>query len=330
MIINEPKKRLTDEAIKNIPEPTKDKIKSIIENATVLLSGDGFTGSGVLLYSQGNTYYVLTAAHNILISAKGRNIVPSLDVAKLINNKDNTEKLFSNFKERCCVKFNVGDSRIMTETEFVNPKIISARLVDKWDTDLCLLKFDSGEFRKPQRTLWGELTQDGLKEKLNKQNEFLSVLNDKVYEKKDKNPKYVFIQAGYGMLVRGSAENYIGTLNNLKYRVVDFIRNSQTEKFDIGPYGVKIDDSTCLYNNVLLFASDKDDTSMPGDSGGPVYGVELYNDDPKPLIYLVGITLGSDFYKDGEVKIKDDTQEPDGYKNNAATSTQPFFDKFVY
>ncbi|GAB7217254.1 hypothetical protein OS42_38670 [Dickeya oryzae] len=178
--------------------------------------------------------------------------------------------------------------------------------------------------------MWGELNKEELEGKLEKQSEFLMALSTKVYEKIKEKPKYVFIQAGYGMPNRGNAGMYTGTLNNINYRVVSFIQNGDAKKFDIGPHDVKIDDSTCLYKDVFLFASDKDNTSMPGDSGGPIYGVELCNENPDPLIYLVGITLGSDFYKDDEVKVKDDSQEPDGYKNNAATSipTQPFLDKF--
>ncbi|AUQ24862.1 hypothetical protein HJ580_07070 [Dickeya zeae] len=326
MIISEIKKKQTSDAIASIPEPAKSKIKNIIENATVLLTGGGFTGSGVLLYSVGDKYYVLTAAHNILINAKGKKVVKSLNLDDLIESQDDTSKLILDFKGSCSISFNAVNNTKSSK------KISDAILVADWCTDLCLLSFHCEPLEKPCCTLWGELNKTELEEKLNTQSEFLRELNTNVRETKKGKSKYVFIQAGYGMPDRKNAGMYTGTLNDINYRVVSFIQNGDGKSFDIGPHDVEIDDSTCLYKDVFLFASDKDDTSMPGDSGGPIYGVELCNKNPDPLIYLVGITLGSDFYKKGEVKVKDDSQEPDGYKNNAATSTsiptQPFLDKF--
>ncbi|MEQ4513027.1 MAG: hypothetical protein ABN480_20785 [Dickeya sp.] len=327
MIISEIKKKQTSDAIASIPEPAKSKIKNIIENATVLLTGGGFTGSGVLLCSVGDKYYLLTAAHNVLINAKGKKVVKSLKIDDLINNKIDTGKLILDFEDSCCISFYTVD-----KTKSSKQKISKASLVGNWDTDLCLLSFHCEPLEKPCCTLWGELNKAELEEKLEKQSEFLRELNTNVRETIKGKSKYVFIQAGYGMPDGKNAGMYTGTLNNINYRVVSFIKKAGGKDFDIGPYDVKIDDSTCLYKDVFLFVSDNDDTSMPGDSGGPIYGVELCNNNPDPLIYLVGITLGSDFYKDDEVKVKGDSQEPDGYKNNAATSTsiptQPFLDKF--
>ncbi len=326
MIISEIEKEQTSKVMASIPGAANGKIKNIIEKATVLLTGGGFTGSGVLLCSVGDKYYVLTAAHNILINAKGRNVVNSLNLDDLIKSKDDTSKLISDFKGSCRISFNaVNDTK-------PSKKISDAILVADWCTDLCLLIFHCKPLEKPCCTLWGELNKTELEGKLEKQSEFLMALSAKVYEEIKGKPKYVFIQAGYGMPKRENAGMYTGTLNNINYRVVSFIKKAGGNGFDIVPHKVKIDDSECKYEGVFLFASDEHNTSMPGDSGGPIYGVELYNENPDPLIYLVGITLGSDFYKDGEVKVKDDSQEPDGYKNNAATSTsiptQPFLDKF--
>jgi|GEM_PF-3646234 len=314
-----------------------------IECATVLLRCGNFTGSGVLIirdYEQ-STGMVLTAAHNLLIAAKGVNGIntkPNTWQANDIAN--NTKAVIDHFKANGKVHFLAADHTHATNSDNPltnknqlptdptpvdgNAAISKIKLVSKsgnvggWDTDLCTITFKFDKTNRPRSALLGSGSPEQYKSDCKAQAEFIDQLplNANTQTKVNNLKKYQFIQAGYGWPSADAGALYTGTLRNLKHRCVEFTSSDAT------PVNVEGEDAIDEYKNVFLLTSAANNTSLPGDSGGPVYGVELGS--PYSPLYLVGINLGADFFEEGQ-KPPGADDEPDGTYNNAATSAEAFF-----
>ncbi|MFM2481960.1 hypothetical protein [Celerinatantimonas sp. YJH-8] len=337
---------LTSNITKNLANGMLDKMKL----STVLLKHGGFSGSGIILYGDvaSRQAMVLTAAHNVLLAAKGSADFPGYPINW--QNSDilkHSQTLLNYFKTNVKIHYRaLDDTQAQNEAEkqlqslkmkgitknqtFSEPKakngvanMVAANLINTgdWTTDLCLLRFSYAENEVPRASLLGPRDRTHLQSLLQNQMNFISEL--KKYATSTKRVSglrdYQFFQFGYGKPSTDTGDDYTATLDNLKYRVIE---PEGTDHYR----AIVCEDGEMVkeYQDVLLFQSDTQNTSLPGDSGGPVFAFQQATTAPE--IFLLGVNLGSDFFKPHQAP-SDSQSAPTGKYNNAITSAYAAFER---
>ncbi|PSW06181.1 hypothetical protein [Photobacterium lipolyticum] len=210
-------------------------------------------------------------------------------------------------------------NRVLEEPTSVQgcANIETVRLVADWNTDLCVIRFAYDDTQIPRASLLVANNKSELRSLFDEQCHFLTNLNQYANTKAPVRglKKYQFIQAGFGRQTKLDGGLFEGSLNKLQYRVIDF------KEGNTGPFIMS--DDNVDYQDIFVCQSDEDNTSLPGDFGGPVFAVEIGSS--SPMLYLVGITLGSEFFEKDKAPEDADTV-PIGHYNNVATSTNSFFE----
>jgi hypothetical protein len=125
--------------------------------------------------------------------------------------------------------------------------------------------------------------------------------------------KVVLVQFGFGAARKREAPK--GTLQQRKVT----LRSPTPDTF----YSRTVDENV----DVLLLNSRPADTTLPGDSGGPLFAVPTQRDRDK-YITLLAVTLGADSCKTKEEDIKAHAND-DGHLNNAVTSLKRAYQELL-
>ncbi|MUG95140.1 hypothetical protein F7734_23365 [Scytonema sp. UIC 10036] len=317
--------KLNDDLKNKIISNLNDAVKNTIENASVLLRGDVFTGSGVILFKnpEKKKFYVLTAKHNLLVA--GKQVHQKIGTPATWNpqvNEQNTLTLIEYFKSQIEIFYkgaNLNSKAPDKEAQPVNAqkKIEAIKLIGDWDYDICQLEITYTDETAPRGALFGSNDSIQLKESVKEQQNFILTLPNYINSKERVNGigKYQFLQTGYGVpSSTTNRDNYVGTLNDFKIKAVEFNAYQTRNVYD---------ETVAQYKDVFNLKSNQNCTTLPGDSGGPLFGVVLGEE--KFFLYLLGLTLGSDYFvnkQDEPATLKDD---PDGKYNNGATSLSEYY-----
>ncbi|MCY1041915.1 hypothetical protein OV208_11375 [Corallococcus sp. bb12-1] len=116
--------------------------------------------------------------------------------------------------------------------------------------------------------------------------------------------RYHLLQVGYGRTVANNAN----TAGNLQTRHMNMCTPWSTIETSIDQSFPDEDEEEPGFKSLLILRASNAESTLPGDSGGPLFLLNTWNSD----IHLLGTTLGSNFYED-RVDNGDDTH------NNATT-----------
>jgi hypothetical protein len=325
VITDKANENLKDKIFKNV----SDSVRSVVEHASVLLTGSGFTGSGVILAKDPvkQKFYVLTAKHNLLKAAQKAHSGIVNPGAWQAQAKDaNTATLVTYFKTKVQVQYRgVNLEQLDTDKNPtpVNPAraIAEIKMMDDWGYDVCQLEVDYTKATTPRALVLGFGPNEGEKFKglVKEQSQFLTTLPALLSSKNqvDGIRKYQFLQVGYGVPDRKIAPpDFTGTIDKYKIKATEFTTHATRTVYD---------SSVGTYTDTFQLNSDENNTTYVGDSGGPLFGVELGA--TGATVYLLGVTLGSDYFLRQSDEPTTLAEDPDGKYNNAATSLSAYYDK---
>lgn len=317
MILDQLNEELKNKIISNL----NDSVKSAIENSTVLLRSATFTGSGVIFFkdTEKKKFYVLTAKHNLLVAAKGAHAkIVSPATWDVKEKEKNSTTLKDYFKANVGVIYK-GANMTKKEPELVNVEreITDIKLIDDWSYDVCQLEITYTNETTPRGSLLGPQDIKQLKELVKGQQDFILDLAKYVKSKDQISgiTKYQFLQTGYGVpSLTTNKDQYLGKLENYKIKAVEFDSFQPRDVYE---------ESVSKYQDVFTLKSNQNCTTLPGDSGGPVFGVVLGEE--KFALYLVGLTLGSDYFLRQQDEPATLQTDPDGKYNNGSTSLSKYY-----
>jgi hypothetical protein len=266
----------------------------LMKNATVKLSGKGFTGSGVILTKdpkKGNLY-ILTAKHNLTVLDKNLSKLGDPGTWAKGDFAKNANLLREQFRKEIKVHIRTGEGA-KTESRPIASVAFFEGGAD-FQYDVCLLHVSAavGE---------GIVTYSGVDGGLKTALEL---------KKTSKDLKWV--QMGYGAVQPGAEATGV-----LQWRAVELKDATPSDYFDTGVGTNK---------GVLLLKSSAAETSLPGDSGGPLFAVAKGNQ-----VHVLGVTLGADAFKtknaeDTEKAKFEDDDIPDGTYNNTVTAVDSAYE----
>jgi hypothetical protein len=258
-----------------------------LQNTSVMLSGTtpkgkGFTGSGVILYSDTDTAYVVTAKHNLYVFNDQTDPPATWDPT-----------VVTKFQQ--AIKINYDGPMAFGKAPGRSASISQVVTVDipspgTWTYDVMILKSADSDlmgFAKVNNLY--PLDQADLN----------VVLNQQTYLQRNNTQNY-FIQTGFGF-VRDTASNAAKTklpLNptgstnqnqTLQYRVTQPLAeqtNTVYNQFSTNK------SQYYQFQNAFQVQADANNSTAPGDSGGPLF--LLTGAGGSWALYLIGVTSGSD------------------------------------
>lgn len=309
---------LGSEATQQMNNCSKDlaELLTKIKSLTVRLSGPAgsqFTGSGIVFAGKSNKTYILTATHNIGMAL---GMIKTEDLINHNKKLKTSNDSLDDFSARVaiCADGHNCDVRI-TKAICLKPP--------SGQSDLCMLvtndlglkehiskilgcQYSPKRANKSDPKLWTEFW-DVLPD--NEMYRFEPKKN-KVNAGKKEYLKYKYgscslLQAGFG---RTSAPPK--NKEEEKKMFDDASTQIQVRHLSLGASQGIIDSTAEEYVNVLTVISDNDCTTRNGDSGGPMF---LHTKDKQD--FLVGVTLGSNYFETSNEDKGDDYQ----IVNNAVT-----------
>jgi len=323
MITDQANEALTGQLLRNLSQSAK----SIVELSPVLLKSTGstgFTGTGVIAYknTEKGTFYVLTAKHNLLKAAKKAHDAIVRPAQWKPEDKDgNTATLVDYFRTNVRVEYRGADMTKETpETCSPSGAITAIKLMEDWTYDVCLLEVSYTPQVTPRVAVFGPSDREQLKDIAAAQRLFIDQLAIAINSRDqvDGLRKYQFLQVGFGVQDRAVKGDFIGSLDKCKTKA--------SELQDAGAVRKVYDSDVGQYQDTFRLTSTENCTTYVGDSGGPLFCVELGA--TTAGIYLAGVTLGSDYFVRQEDEPPSLEEDPDGKYNNAATSLGQYYDRF--
>jgi len=275
---------------------------------TVRLTSNVFNGTGAILaanISQGRGYmFVVTAAHNLRVNVDGLSGSSARSFwggDKEAWNADvlgrYREDMAEAFKEGITLHYAAADMSKQTPTAVNATTTLAKVLAPSFTYDVAVLYARFDETKRPRVAAydsWGEL-QGAV--------DLLTTLQ----QQGGHDYNWRLLQAGYGQT---SKEN-VDSGGNLAFKF------SKLKGQDGGRPKAFYDETAGTNEDVLVLESTAEWTTLPGDSGGPLFAV---NTTTKKMC-LLGVTLGSDvFATQVEEQHALGVNDADGAYNNAVTS----------
>ncbi|WP_224364369.1 hypothetical protein [Hyalangium versicolor] len=247
----------------------------LMRGLTVKLSTGAFTGSGVVYRVEGQRVFIRTAAHNIQIQT-GR------------NDDKITFEMVKTFRANVRVVLTPPGKEPISVS--INGVSYSTATATGWDA--CSLMVSNLAFAGAVTKILADykgLLQKGKAPPWKKKNqspwESLSLANlKKLIKSQDPMKGYTLLQAGYGKTTKAS----ISSGGPLQFR--------KTKAKAADPDASYLASTSEEFQQVLLLDASDTNTTLPGDSGGPLFAVH-----PKlEQVFLLGVTLGANFYAGDE------------------------------
>ena len=287
MIMSAEREKQIRIAFQQVPKEVKEvptEVQKTMLNTTIKLTGnngkDDFLASGVILYQNEYETLIVTAKHNLSIFAG----LPAHPHESPDGVKDLFLKVSIGYGEG--MKFNgaVTNSAPITSIESIQPEGSGP-----WDYDVILLKSSDANLMKfaeanfiyaPYQADLGFLTKPAL---------FL--------KKGEKQAPPWFFQTGYGFVTENAGPGNNTTLPTatrggnkkgfLQYRVAQPLAPATVQCYQ----EVSSKDYAPVIHAIQL-AADPNDSSAPGDSGGPLFVVT--NNNKVWRCDVIGVTYGAD------------------------------------
>lgn len=290
-----------------------------MRNATVRLSGGTFTGTGVLLTatnSGGNTYLaVATAAHNLTIYIDGLsgNVKHPFwedRLADVEGSSDTRLELLNDKKAAIINQVTKGTiSPFSMEFAGLPARQVRKVILGDWTRDVCLLlardvtdpsaNYTTSAIYQRRQDLahWDEVSTQ-----LNINNTLPN--------------GYRLVQAGFGQT---SLENENSKQFNFKVSQLAQVQGAWAQDYYDSRLGTN--------SEVILLRSRHDWTTLPGDSGGPLFAIHPGGQ----KIAVLGVTLGADLFATEDAENQAAAlDERDGAHNNACTSLASLYYAWPY
>jgi hypothetical protein len=258
-------------------------ICTTLQNTSVMLTGTtpggfGFTGSGVILYTDGDYTYVVTAKHNLYVFNNQSNPPTTWDPS-----------LLTTFQGK--ITINYDDEMAFGKPPGKTASIDAVQTVDipsqSWLYDVMILKSENPDlmtFAQSNNVYPVPAANQGV------------VTNANQYLQKG-NQSY-FIQTGYGK-VSDTASNSqktlpIDTLGSNRYQTLQYRFTQPKANNTATVYNQFWNNKSQYYQfqNAVQVDADANNSTAPGDSGGPLFLVKFAGGSWG--LYLIGITSGSD------------------------------------
>lgn len=260
----------------------QDAVRTLLQNTSVKLAGQAtqgpFIGSGVILYADETNTWILTAKHNLYIF-NGDKDPPAWD-----------DKLMTAFQSKVQIYY---DAAMDFNKEPVQSAAITSIIPvnqtnDKsWAYDVLILKSTDANL----------LTFAGLNAAYNTADHTVANVVNNPATYLDTSKGQLFVQLGYGEIAETVNNKKLpaekpgdNKKGSLQYRIAKPLANALVPVYDrVG--------TTAVYNqsdDVIQLTADANDSSGPGDSGGPLFIIlpPAKNTPAKP--YLIGVTTGAD------------------------------------
>lgn len=271
--------------------------------------GASFTGSGVILLNDPSRkeMWVATAKHNIWFYASSKGGYPGDPVTWIEKNeKANDLQIQRLFLTDVEVHYESVDLASMNQ---VAPTATTKAAIDDieffhpgYQYDACLLRVSYTQQTAPRAALLSRFMAVPMLREIRKRMQLL-----------EKNGAIGgsggLVQAGFGAQgqKKTKEETKNGTLLYKQSAFAKYVRQSY------------YDDHVGAYTDVYELQSDQTWTTLPGDSGGPLFLIE--NNACLPI----GVTLGADSFASQKDEPKSLATDPDGKYNNTATSLLPIY-----
>jgi hypothetical protein len=289
-------------------------VQARIERGTVRLHGGMFTGSGVILtagvQNGEGRMVVATAAHNLKVYIDGLSGQARTDFwgggpQPWSLQEMNTRKaaMIQSFRQNVSIYYDAADMIQPDPTVENGVATITAVKMGSFVYDACLLFAAFQTNRRPRCELiasWAEVDQAADLVRAQMQNGALPV-------------GWSLLQSGFGRTNPGN-ELSVGTLN---HKVAAFAHG--------GARPANMYDAILGSNeDVLVLTSSAAWTTLPGDSGGPLFAVNSV----AQKVSVLGVTLGSEVFPNqlAEQQSGVTAQTPDGAVNNASTSLMRLYE----
>jgi hypothetical protein len=290
-----------------------DSAQARITRSTVKLEGGIFTGSGVIVTSRVRggrcEIVVATAAHNLRIyidglsgQARQQFAPPEAWTLEQLNHRK--DDMIAAFIQGARIHYD-GANMTLEDPVAVNGQAAISRIIlPDWRYDACLLFADVPMTARPRCEVYAI------------EQEAAVARNVCTYLQQHGSLEqgWSLLQVGYGR-TDPDQDLSVGT------------RNAKISSF-LGPAGgrpTEYWDSVLETNQeVMKLESSAEWTTLPGDSGGPLYAV--YAPDK---VAVIGVTLGSDVFK---TRQEDEAAraDADGAHNNAVTSLAKLYNAWAF
>jgi len=290
-----------------------------MENASVKLTGGTFVGSGVLLAttsSGGNTFVaVATAAHNLYIyidGLSGQVKAPFWEdkLSDLDMSSEERLQLLNTKKDAIINQVTKGTvSPFRMEFPGLPDMQVRRVVMGDWTRDLCLLL--GKEPTNTQANYAASAIYQSAGDLA-----YWEAVSNQLNMNKTLPQGYRLIQSGYGQK----------TLENENSKEFQF-KVSSLATTDGGWEQEYYDSNLGTNSEVILLQSRADWTTLPGDSGGPLFAVHPQ----QGRIAVIGVTLGADVFKTREAETDAlAVDDNDGAYNNACTSLSSLYYAWPY
>jgi hypothetical protein len=272
-------------------------VTDLLRGGSVLLSGGQFNGSGVIFWFEDSPTvketYILTAKHNL---RRGAPYDPKKTGAP--------STLVKDFVDNIAVYYGAVDFKTRPAKSAPlakgadnggNTRIFGNSTQDTWEYDVMMVK--SGD---PQLLAYAKSTAAV------KSAEELNALGLKLFETwttlgRDQNREFIQCGFGYANEKREINDKYLGKFQ------VRYTQPSAAEIADVYDYDPEtgFDQKS---TSVALVVADNENSTAPGDSGGPLFLVDSTKKGA-PVVVLLGTTLGANQSLTENTEMPDDTIE---------------------
>ncbi len=257
----------------------KDDTRKLLRGSAVMLNGAPFTASGVIFaYDKLGNTLIITAKHNLVQGATykpGKKPAPS----KLVDAFTSKMKIMYGFvdfekKGSQTALFNQGPNN------GGNTKIFGGADQDNWDYDVMILT-------SPDQALLAHAKQYAVVKTATD----LKDLVEKLAIPKlalARSDSHLFIQVGFGNStpVSSDSDKYVGRFQ-VRYT------SPEASAFAKEVYDYDEEARVDFVNtNVVMMTANNDNSSAPGDSGGPLFLLDI-TEKASPKVFLLSVALGA-------------------------------------
>lgn len=301
MILSSPNQTAFQEQFTRLNLPTT-VLNSVVKlTGQIPTSGGGsyFTGSGVIFHVDDlGTVWIASALHNLWIFAG--------EAARPTNDPSNYT---DSFQQHITILYGPNPEAFGANTTSraqIAEIIINTSETGGWQYDVMIIKSADAALLT--------FAQDNLIYALPS-----SYQGDQGYfydaKKYLARGNLIFLQAGYGT-TRGGAMDSGGPL---QYRFVQPSVNALADLF----YDVHANKTYDIYSSGIQLGANANDTTAPGDSGGPL--IAVLNNKGNFVFFLIGVTTGADMVLAPSSRTVAKGGKQSSVTNNFSTSLTPFY-----
>ena len=299
-------------------------LEAKMQLSTVKLHHQNFSGSGVIFATGMDRTFVLTAKHNLTVWARGEGRdEEALRTGAWGSSRGDLRNLHRDFKTNITLTYGNGREASISEIVYFGAD---------WSYDVCCLVVRDGGLRsfandrawifEPFATQGDNFVYDysyknalqGIFNNLRDRNTSGDIQPSR---KTSLNNNYYFFQAGYGKTAYNGNSTNIANINqdsggNFGFRVAE-IDNSWAAAVDNDTTEGTVD----TYTDAIALTAAHDNSSAPGDSGGPIFAMP--KNQTRSLhqisVYLVAVTTGYNYHRNQNDAIQSDAR----FRNNIVT-----------